>query len=1251
MAKKPQKPDSRNNDKKTKPNKDRAFLFGSKKWSADEYFGGEDDFDFIKENGEVSSNNSYFADDEESSSKRKSITPSIAREAVLKENSNFISNKETSKENNVSLPFDAEKIDEKVIAEEFEEKSEAKELIFEEEPKQKLNAEASDNNVTKRRKRKSYAGLLNKIEDVEFEETELPEEILSEEVFVEEAVEEIEAPKERRGLFARFEKDEEALADEVTNDETYQDNPIPKKKAKGLFSRKNKEKTEETFAEDELNETADEAEISQDNSQEEKTRARRKDHSSLLASLGELEFEETELPDEILTAEAAVEETTEAQAEPNEERTSLFASFGKDNEELVDDVMNDETTDQESPIPKKKARGLFSRKDKEKTEESFAEDELNEDLVEDNSQEEKTRARRKDHSSLLASLGQVEFEETELPQEILTAEAASEDTAETQEEPSEKRKGLFARFEEQDAEKTADEFVDAIEEDDKPEKTKKRSFLSHFLKDEEPNNLLDNDEVKQDEAPLPFEEEIVSEPQEKFEDIQEKRISSRRKDHSNLLTSLNEVTFDETDVPEEVLIEEASQENEETVEQPKKRRGLFVREESEAEDYLKTDEIVEDADTNKKEKQEEKQLVKPKRVDDGLMAAAETFYFAGRKKTDSSIDEKINDVEDPAKSQPDTEIKGTVDEEFSSELSLDVDIEEKTDKPIAEEKKLSWFRRFFYRDVYDEELIEEEDIIEEDKSLNTIKKRSGLSAYFYNDDEFDETAIEDNAALEQLTEQKTESRRSKTVQLEENNKEEDAILVAEDFAEETQLEEPRGKRRGLLARTEETDELEEFLSDDEDVFSAPKRSRSKKKHRDQRVSTKQVDLQEIETDEEDKPAVKPAAASISSLQEEEIEPKKRTRKPVGRRDNSFSNILAAIKNILPNRKSDNKALTFAEVNKHNKKIKTRRIFIYAGTGILAVAVALVLIFVPLGKPVDTQPDDTMVAISDPVETDEPTQQPTTIPTTEPSPTQQVVQTPIVTTQPDPTHRTINIDKMVDDFKVEADLYYNKAGYSTNYYKYTENEMYILAQLIHGEARGESMDGMVAVGNVVMNRVLNRRVFGNDIKSVVTAAHQFSGYKSTIVPSSKCKIAARKVLDFQVWVVPQNVYYFKAYGSVGTNWGSHKYYTKIGGHYFYTHRYGGRSNTDKRPPRLFERTYMWPRMGCKPEDRVYMIQYMLNGLGYDVKADSYFGEGTKEELKKFQQKKGLDSDGVAGPSTIEALIRAYGIEDFYDKFYT
>ena len=378
--------------------------------------------------------------------------------------------------------------------------------------------------------------------------------------------------------------------------------------------------------------------------------------------------------------------------------------------------------------------------------------------------------------------------------------------------------------------------------------------------------------------------------------------------------------------------------------------------------------------------------------------------------------------------------------------------------------------------------------------------------------------------------------------------------------------------------------------------------------------------------------------------------KKAARKISRRLSNPVSAVLTWIKGIIPSKGRDN-ALKFAQTAVWKKTKKTKRIFIYSGAGVLAVATLMVFIFMPFGEKSDLKEDavdeldsvDMVSALTEQTNTPIPTK--TVIPTTS------VTQTPIVTTEPDPTHQTINVSSMIDDCMVDADLYYNEVGYSNNYYEYTENEMYILAQLIHGEARGESLDGMVAVGNVVMNRVLNRRYFGNTIQSVVTASGQFSGYKPTIVPSSKCKIAARKVLDYQVWVVPQNIYYFKASGVVGVDWGSHKFYKRIGGHNFYIHRYGGRSNTDKIPPRMYERTYKWPRMGCWPEDRIYRVQYMLNKLGYDVKADSYFGAGTMKELKKFQEKKGLEADGVAGPSTVEALIRAFGVEEYYEKFYT
>ncbi|MEL7608056.1 MAG: cell wall hydrolase [Bacillota bacterium] len=258
-------------------------------------------------------------------------------------------------------------------------------------------------------------------------------------------------------------------------------------------------------------------------------------------------------------------------------------------------------------------------------------------------------------------------------------------------------------------------------------------------------------------------------------------------------------------------------------------------------------------------------------------------------------------------------------------------------------------------------------------------------------------------------------------------------------------------------------------------------------------------------------------------------------------------------------------------------------------------------------------------------------------------------TPEPTASPSPTPTPVDFDELVGFYQVKADLYYNDVGYSSNSYEYTENDLYMLAQLIYGEARGESTKGKIAVGNVVMNRVISRGYPGDTIEEVITAPGQFTGYSSSIKPSSACKYAARMVLEREVWVIPQNVYFFNSDHEGDGNWGSHEFYTRIDGHAFYTESYSGRSRNGEVPPQLFERTFQWPQYGCKPEKRVYRIQIMLREFGYSIKADSYFGKTTKEALIDFQANHKLKADGVAGPSTIKALINAYGEDKYCAKF--
>ncbi len=369
--------------------------------------------------------------------------------------------------------------------------------------------------------------------------------------------------------------------------------------------------------------------------------------------------------------------------------------------------------------------------------------------------------------------------------------------------------------------------------------------------------------------------------------------------------------------------------------------------------------------------------------------------------------------------------------------------------------------------------------------------------------------------------------------------------------------------------------------------------------------------------------------------------------------------LSAVINLFSGKKGRSKgnaaALAFAGNNRRvgKKGRRNRRILVYAGSGLAVIAVVLFVLLVPGGAaaPVDAPEKTDIVAnVSESTtidnagdNTSETVSATSTVISTPSS-------TPVPTTVAEPTDNPIDMDELLDEYVVKADLYYNEVGYSNNTYSYTEADVYTLAQVIYGEARGETRDGKIAVGNVVMNRVLSRRAWPNTISGVVTAPRQFTGYKASIVPDSRCRSAARMVLQYEFWVIPQNVYFFRSGAQEGVDWGGHEFYKKVGGHCFYYETSYGRSN--RVPPALFERTYKYAQFGCQPEERVVRIQSMLNSLGYKIaKIDGYFGKGTKEALIKFQNDHGLDDDGVAGPATVKRLIEEYGVRDYYAKFCT
>jgi peptidoglycan hydrolase-like protein with peptidoglycan-binding domain len=59
--------------------------------------------------------------------------------------------------------------------------------------------------------------------------------------------------------------------------------------------------------------------------------------------------------------------------------------------------------------------------------------------------------------------------------------------------------------------------------------------------------------------------------------------------------------------------------------------------------------------------------------------------------------------------------------------------------------------------------------------------------------------------------------------------------------------------------------------------------------------------------------------------------------------------------------------------------------------------------------------------------------------------------------------------------------------------------------------------------------------------------------------------------------------------------------------------------------------------------------MLKALGYSVNTDKKFNKTTQAVLIKFQKDAGLSADGVAGPKTVEALIKKYGVDKYIKDF--
>lgn len=115
--------------------------------------------------------------------------------------------------------------------------------------------------------------------------------------------------------------------------------------------------------------------------------------------------------------------------------------------------------------------------------------------------------------------------------------------------------------------------------------------------------------------------------------------------------------------------------------------------------------------------------------------------------------------------------------------------------------------------------------------------------------------------------------------------------------------------------------------------------------------------------------------------------------------------------------------------------------------------------------------------------------------------------------------------------------------------YDADTLYWLSRIIYAESGNQSMDGKIAVGNVVMNRVNNPQ-FPDNIYDVLNQKNQFSpaSILSKKKPNDESILAAKLVMD-GAQVVPNALFFARAGLSCYAS-KTRTYVTTIGAHAFY-----------------------------------------------------------------------------------------------------
>ncbi len=111
-------------------------------------------------------------------------------------------------------------------------------------------------------------------------------------------------------------------------------------------------------------------------------------------------------------------------------------------------------------------------------------------------------------------------------------------------------------------------------------------------------------------------------------------------------------------------------------------------------------------------------------------------------------------------------------------------------------------------------------------------------------------------------------------------------------------------------------------------------------------------------------------------------------------------------------------------------------------------------------------------------------------------------------------------------------------------EFTDQDIDLLARLIHAEAGTEPYEGQLAVGNVVINR-LRKDIWSDTLEEVIFYDGQFAEPSEEYTPS--CYIAACRALQEIDPVIPDFVLYFQR---KKVDYFHARWYCTIGEHNFY-----------------------------------------------------------------------------------------------------